>query len=214
MPLLRAALVLLALAALAPAPAARGQDGASAGAQADSGVISLQPGDLVRVSIYREPDLSGEFLVDEDGVVTFPLIGEQRVSGVPMRRLREMLMEAYRVHIRNPSIVITPLRRINVLGEVQRPGLYPVDPTVSLAGAVALAGGATNQGDLRKIRIVREGRVYTARVGAGELLSSLGVRSGDEIYVGRRSWVERNSALLLSLATSFTTTIIVIATRK
>jgi hypothetical protein len=51
-------------------------------------------------------------------------------------------------------------------------------------------------------------------VGAGELLSSLGVRSGDEIYVGRRSWFERNSALLLSLATSFTTTIVVILTRS
>ena len=212
MPLLRAALVVLALAALAPAPPARAQDGASGGMGADS-AISLQPGDLIRVAIYREPDLSGEFLVDEDGIVTLPLIGEQRVQGVPMRRLRDMLMEAYRVHIRNPSIVITPLRRINVLGEVQRPGMYPVDPTVSLAGAVALAGGTSNQGDLRKIRIVRGGRVYTARVGAGEMLSSLGVRSGDEIYVGRRSWFERNSALLLSLATSFTTTIIVIATR-
>ncbi len=211
--LLRAALVLLALCALAPAARAGGQPGTAQTAGADS-ALSLQPGDLIRVSIYREPDLSGEFLVDEEGVVTLPLIGDQQVTGMPMQRVREMLMEAYRVHVRNPSIIITPLRRINVLGEVQRPGLYPVDPTVSLAGAVALAGGATTQGDLKRIRLVRGGRVYSARVGAGELLSSLGVRSGDEIYVGRRSWLERNSTFVVSLISSLTTTIIVILTRN
>ncbi len=173
-------------------------------AQADTVSVTLNPGDLVRVQIWREEDLSGEFLVDESGMVTLPLIGEKRVAGIPIRRLRTELLEAYRVHLRNASINITPLRRINVLGEVARPGLYPVDPTVSLAGVVALAGGATATGDIRKIRIVRDGTVLMERAGAAETLNTLELRSGDQIFVDRRGWFDRNSTFVVSALLSIT----------
>jgi polysaccharide export outer membrane protein len=180
-------------------------------AQADTIAVTLNPGDLVRVQIWREEDLSGEFLVDESGMVTLPLIGEKRVAGIPIRRLRTELLEAYRVHLRNASINITPLRRINVLGEVARPGLYPVDPTVSLAGVVALAGGATSTGDIRKIRIVRDGTVLMERAGAAETLNTLELRSGDQIFVDRRGWFDRNSTFVVSALLSITGIVISLA---
>lgn len=180
-------------------------------AQADTAAVTLNPGDLVRVQIWREEDLSGEFLVDESGMVTLPLIGEKRVAGIPIRRLRTELLEAYRVHLRNASINITPLRRINVLGEVARPGLYPVDPTVSLAGVVALAGGATSTGDIRKIRIVRDGTVLMERAGAAETLNTLELRSGDQIFVDRRGWFDRNSTFVVSALLSITGIVISLA---
>jgi polysaccharide export outer membrane protein len=180
-------------------------------AQADTAAVTLNPGDLVRVQIWREEDLSGEFLVDESGMVTLPLIGEKRVAGIPIRRLRTELLEAYRVHLRNASINITPLRRINVLGEVARPGLYPVDPTVSLAGVVALAGGATATGDIRRIRIVRDGTVLMERAGAAETLNALELRSGDQIFVDRRGWFDRNSTFVVSALLSITSIVITLA---
>jgi len=173
-------------------------------AQPDSGPSSLvlRPGDVIRVVIWREEDLSGEFLVDETGRVVLPLIGERQVAGVPVGRLRDDLLEAYRVQLRNPSISITPLRRVSILGEVQRAGQYAIDPTVSLVGAVAQAGGATPNGDLNRVSVVRRGQVIRERVRPGASLDALDVQSGDDIYVGRRGWFDRNSGTVLGAVIS------------
>lgn len=171
---------------------------------------SLQPGDLIRIQVWRETDLGGDFLVNPDGSVTLPLLGTLQVLGVPLDDLRDQLIERYSVHLRNPSINITPLRRINVIGEVQRPGQYTVDPTVSLAGAVALAGGANSNGDLSRIRILRDGQIFRERVGAGETLTDADIRSGDQIVVDRRSWFERNSTFVISTLISVTSIVITI----
>jgi polysaccharide export outer membrane protein len=170
----------------------------------DTAAITLRPGDLLRIQVWREPDLQGEFQVDMDGVVILPLIGEKRVTGIPVRRLREVLIEDYRVHLRNPSINITPLRRIHVLGSVRQAGMYPVDPTVTLADAVAMAGGTVEGGDLRRIRIVRRGVVIRERAAAGETLREVDLHSGDQIYVERRPWIQRNGATIIGMAISAT----------
>lgn len=170
--------------------------------------VTLQPGDMVRVVIWREEDLSGDFSVDETGVVTLPLLGDKHVTGIPMRQLREVLIEEYRIHLRNPSISITPLRRVNVLGEVNKPGLYEVDPTISLAGAVALAGGATASGDLNRIRVIRSGTVIRERVAAQAALNTADIRSGDQIFVERRNWFDRNSTFVVSVLLSVTSIVI------
>lgn len=172
------------------------------------GSYSMAPGDVLRIGIWREPDLGGEFIVDVDGVVTLPLLGRLTVAGVPVDQLHTRLMEQYSVHLRNPSITITPRRRVNVFGEVRAPGLYAVDPTVSLAGAIAMAGGATEDGDLRRIRIVREGTEIRQRVGVAEALTMADLRSGDQIIVDRRSWFDRNSATLLGTAINVLATIV------
>lgn len=170
----------------------------------DTSAITLRPGDLLRIQVWREPDLQGEFQVDVDGVVILPLIGEKSVTGIPIRRLRESLIEDYRVHLRNPSINITPLRRIHVLGAVRQPGIYPVDPTVTLADAVALAGGTVEGGDLRRLRILRRGVVIRERVAAGETLREVDLRSGDQIYIERRPWLQRNGTAVIGMAISAT----------
>lgn len=166
-----------------------------AGAQQQA---TLRPGDAVRVEIWREEDLSGEFAVALDGTVTLPLLGRQRLVDIPLEMLRDTLTTQYRVHLRNPSINITPIRRVTVLGEVQKPGLYGADPTLALAGLVALAGGATPDGSLDRIRIVRDGQVLRERVGAGETLTTADVRSGDQIIVDQKSWFARNSTFVVS----------------
>ncbi len=170
--------------------------------------VVLQPGDLLQIEIWREEDLSGEFLVNENGIVTLPLLGDRQVLGIALPALRDTLIAAYRVELRNPSISITPLRRVYVLGEVNEPGLHAVDPTVSLAGAVALAGGANQQGDLRRIRVIRDGQLILEGVAAETALSAVDIRSGDQIFVDRRSWFERNSNVLVSAVLGLTSIVI------
>lgn len=207
----RLPIVLLAALPLLAARPALAQDAAQA-AQLDS--VTLQPGDLVRVNVYRQPDLTGDYPVDELGRVVFPLIGEMRVSDVPVGELRGRVIDGYRVHLREPSITVTPLRRVNVLGEVRQPGLYPLDPTVSLAGAIAVAGGTTPAGDLDRIRVIRGGQVYRERVGASETLRVAGIRSGDQIIVDQRSWFERNSTFVVSTMLSVTSIVIALVRRR
>lgn len=207
--MLRRLLLLAALLLLAPA---------AGRAQSPGDQVVLHPGDVLRVTIWREADLSGDFQVDESGSVTLPLLGVRRVADVPMSQLREGLMREYLQQLRNPSITIVPLRRINILGEVTRPGLYPVDPTVSLLGALALAGGTNPEGDLNRITLTRAGTNVRQRLGVTESLDQLDVRSGDQIVVQRRSWSSRNSATVVasvvSLLTALTTTIILVTTRN
>lgn len=212
-PLRRALYGALGLALLVFAPALAAQSAPAAGPTAGAGV-TLQPGDLVRIQIWREQDLSGDFLVNERGIVTLPLLGDRLVTGIPIAQLRDTLVAQYQVQLRNPSITVMPLRRVNVLGEVQKPGLYPVDPTISLAGAIALASGTTPLGDLNRIRIIRDGQVIRERAGAAESLSQIDIRSGDQILVGRRSWLARNTDTLIgtgiSLIASVITTLIIV----
>lgn len=209
---LRSRVAALALAALAlgHAPArAQTAEPASAPAAAAGAQAALHPGDVLQVRIWREPDLSGDFPVGNDGIVVLPKIGEQRVAGVPLEQVRQRLLEQYRVSLRNPSITIIPLRRVQVLGFVHRPGIFNVDPTLTLNGVLALAGGVSPGGNLRRIRLVREGRVLYERVTAGATLVTLDVRSGDQLYVGERSWADRNSGVLVAALISTATTIAV-----
>lgn len=162
-------------------------------------VATLQPGDVVRVQIWREPDLSGTFLVDGDGVLTLPLLGEKRVTDTPLDQLGRNLADDYRLHLRNPSIQITPLRKVLVMGAVRSPGPYEVNPIETVIGVIAQAGGVESQGNPDRVTVVRQGRVLHDRVSLESAISELGIRSGDQIVVGERSWLARNQSLVISV---------------
>lgn len=173
------------------------------------GLETLNEGDVLKVSIWREPDLSGEFQIDEHGVVTLPLLGKKNVLHKGISEIRDSLIAEYAVQLRNPSITITPLRRVYVLGEVAKPGLYAVDPTITLAGIVAIAGGANPIGSIERMRIVRGGKEVLKRVPAGSSLASVNIRSEDQIFVDRRSWLDRNNGAIVTSALSAAATILI-----
>lgn len=156
----------------------------------------LRPGDLIRLRIWREPDLSGDFLVDVDGIIVFPMIGPYQVTNESPESLKEKLVTAYQEYLRNPSIDVLPMRRVNILGAVRSPGLYPIDATMTLADALALAGGATPQGDPNEVELVRNGERVTARLSGDTRVGELPIRSGDQLFVPERSWVSRNSGIV------------------
>jgi protein involved in polysaccharide export with SLBB domain len=164
--------------------------------------LTLERGDVVRVAVWREPDLSGDFAVDDQGRLTLPLLGSVPVINRPWQALQDSLLGAYAGQLRNPSVTLVPLRRISVLGEVMRPSQYLVDPTTSLAGVVAMAGGATAMGNLHRVRVIRNGQTIVDRASIEGLLLQSGVHSNDQIFVDRRSWIELNVALVASATLS------------
>jgi protein involved in polysaccharide export with SLBB domain len=153
----------------------------------------LNPGDVVRLRIWREDDMSGDYPVDEAGVAVFPKLGEYRVLDYTPATLRSRLLTDYAKYLRNPSIEVIVLRRIRITGAVNSPGLHLLDPTVTIADALASAGGATPIGDPNHIQILRDGRAIAVNIRQDLRITDSPIRSGDQIYVPERSWFSRNS---------------------
>lgn len=160
---------------------------------------ALRPGDIVRVAISAMPDMNGDYVVDESGRVSLPLIGVRGVAGVNAGELRRQILDEYNAQFRNQSIQVTLLRRISVLGQVRNPGLYHADPTMSVGDVLALAGGPTEQGKPNEVRILRSGQEIRADISSTEVLPPE-LRSGDQLYVPQRSWFSRNGTYVIGLS--------------
>jgi len=190
--------------ALLPAPVAA-QD-LSASREARNAV--LQPGDIVRLRIWREPEMSGEYEVDASGTAVFPRIGPLAVGQLSPDSLQTLLVSVYSVQLRNPSIEVTVLRRVNVLGSVRNPGLYHVDPTMTVSDVMAMAGGVNSDGNANRVELIRQGRRVSVKLSQQTLISESPVRSGDQLWVPQRSWLSRNAGVV---AAALTGTALVVA---
>lgn len=157
------------------------------------GTAVLRPGDVVRVVVWQEPDLSGEFTIAPDSTLVHPLYSGVKVAGIPVGEAKARLGELLRRYESNPQFVIEPLVRVAVAGEVRQPSLYSLSPSITIAEAVAMAGGATDRGRLDRVTLVRDGSqwVYDLTDPGGEA-TRLPVRSGDRILVDRSSRVFRD----------------------
>lgn len=156
----------------------------------------LRPGDVIRLNIWREPEMSRDVQVDEAGMAVFPRLGTMSVTGETPESLEAKLLLGYRRFLRNPSMDIIVLRRVRITGAVQTPGLYPVDPTISIADALAMAGGATARGNQKEIRILRNGEELRTVVTEGTVIAESLIQSGDVIFVPERNWVSRNAGVV------------------
>lgn len=161
----------------------------------------LRPGDKVRVRVWQEPELSGEFVLPADGVVSFPKVGRVAVAQLSVDSLTSLLTTGYAAGLRNPSIEVTPLRRVRVLGAVRNPGYYYADPTISVAGALVLAGGVAPDGNDKRIDLIRHGAQRRMTKTGGAFRGDSPVQSGDELAVPERSWASRNVAFVTSAVT-------------
>lgn len=162
----------------------------------------LRPGDAVRLRIWREPDLSGDYPVDSKGFVVLPKLGERIVISESPEVLRRHLAADYAVFLRNPAIEVTILRRVTVIGAVRNPGVFSADPTLAMRDVIALAGGATSEGDLNRIELRRGDGRLVGRLSANSQVADLPLSSGDQIFVHERRWISRNPSAVGALLTA------------
>jgi polysaccharide export outer membrane protein len=164
---------------------------------AERPVGGLRPGDLLRVAVYREKELTGEYLIDSRGFVQIPGIGIIRVAGFDPTQARQRLIDALRLRgIADPEISVQPLVQVSVLGEVRTPNLYPVEPGTSLLQVITRAGGPTDRANLRKARVVRDGRAFVVDLESGLTGSAAGrviLYSNDFVVIPRRTGVTREN---------------------
>lgn len=120
----------------------------------------LGSGDRVRVTVFGEADLSGEFQIDGQGSFPMPLIGTIEAAGKSPRALEQHMIALFRDgYLVNPQVGIEVLnfRPFFILGEVRNPGSFPYREGLTVLNAVALAGGFTFRADEDDIEITRGG---------------------------------------------------------
>lgn len=123
-----------------------------------SDVYRLGPGDKVRVLVYGEEDLSGEYEMDGTGVLTLPLVGEVQAQGLSLRQTEQAIVNAYSGdYLLNPRVNVEVLnyRPVFIMGEVNTPGNYSFINGMTVLNAVVVAGGYTYRANKRKLEIRR-----------------------------------------------------------
>lgn len=184
--LLAALLVLASLAAVARAQGSAHPAGSPIPA-AEATPQVLAPGDMVRLTVWKQANFSGDFAVSAEGALKHPIFQDIRIVGVPLDTVRERIAAVLSKYEESPQFTVEPLYRVAIGGAVQQPNLYSLPRETTLAQAIALAGGPSERGRADRVKLVRDGREYRidlTRFDQG--LAATTVRTGDQLVVPRQ----------------------------
>ncbi|MDZ4382737.1 MAG: polysaccharide biosynthesis/export family protein [Parvibaculum sp.] len=182
---LRLALVLMAIFAATAGCAERGII-AERPVSTENDVYVLDTGDRLRIVVFGQTDLSGEFSVDSTGTVSMPLMPPIPARGLTTDEFEDVVAaELARTLLRNPnvSVQVTEFRPFFILGEVQRAGQYPYVNGMTVQSAVAIAGGFSYRADEDRVTITRNRGDRIVEIGVD---STAPVLPGDTILVRER----------------------------
>ena len=189
----------------------------------------LGSGDVVRINVYQNPDLTLETRVTEAGIVSYPLLGAIRLGGLSVTAAEKLIADGLRSgnFVKQPQVTLVVMQvrgnQASVLGQVNRPGRYPIEVAdMRLIDLLATAGGAAQAGsDMVVVTGTRDGQPYRLEVDLPLLFAPGGkdkdilILNGDAVWVDRQPLVyiygevqrpgpmrlERGMTLMQSLAT-------------
>jgi protein involved in polysaccharide export with SLBB domain len=161
-------------------------------AQTPRQATALRPGDAVRITVWRDSELSGEFPVGPDGGLVHPVYRALKVGGVALPDLDARIRTFLLRYQTEPQFVAQPLLRVTIAGEVEKPALYFLGPDVTIAQAVALAGGSRERGRTDRVRLLSDGRIQSVKLDGRDPMANLPVRSGDQLMIERRGSLFRD----------------------
>jgi protein involved in polysaccharide export with SLBB domain len=135
-----------------------------AAAAAATAVPRFQGGEKIRINVYNEPTLSGDYDIDPNGVVSLPLAGTVRAVGLTQPQFEQELAKKFKTeYLRNPKVTVTILqfRPIYVVGEIEKQGEFAYKPGLNILTAMAMAGGGTYRANKNYVLIQRFGETDT-----------------------------------------------------
>ena len=160
---------------------------AAAGGGSPGDSNKLGPNDRLRVTVFGQPTLTGEYTLDGNGVLAFPLIGNVPANGVTTNQLQQAIAAKLEPdYLVNPNVSaeIVSRRPFYVIGEVQKPGNYPYVSDITAVNAIAMAGGFTRRArknDFYIRRLDKDGKMVRIEANAGTVL-----QAGDTLEVRER----------------------------
>ena len=156
---------------------------------------AVQPGDVLQISVWKEPDLQLQALVRPDSAFSFPLAGDVSTRGKSVVALQNELTERLSRYISNPVVTISVSEvlgnKIYVIGQVNNPGEFVVNPQVDVMQALSMAGGLTAfaaTGDIRILRRSDSGQIaisfkYNDVLKGKNLEQNIVLKAGDIVVV-------------------------------
>lgn len=122
-------------------------------------VYHVLPGDVLQISVWKEPDLQLEVLVRPDSAFSFPLTGDISTKGQSVVDLQQEIAQRLGRYITDPVVTVSVKEvlgnKIYVIGQVNNPGEFIVNPQVDIMQALSRAGGTTPFADLNSIKVLR-----------------------------------------------------------
>lgn len=190
LPLLLAAMVLFGTGlssayAQVSSPGAPAQTASTASAGPDSAYI-LGTGDKVRINVFGQQDLNGEYEIDGAGTVQLPLVGQMKAAGLTVQEFQKEVVAAFaNGYLVNPNIgiTVTNYRPYYIMGEVNKPGPYSYVSGMNIITAIALAGGYTPRADKSEVYVRRNGSTKEVELPSDETTR---VNPGDIVRVAER----------------------------
>lgn len=183
-------LVVVAVATLLPpaiSPAISQAQSPSQMQSSSATASELEPGDVLRITVWRRPELSGDFVVAPDSTITHPLYRDVKVVGIPLANVEERVRVLLTRYETTPTFVISPLLRVFVGGEVHGPSVYMVAPGTTVGQAIGLAGGPTDRGQMNDVLLVRGQQRQTLDLTSSNSRTVMfQIRSGDQLLVARQ----------------------------
>jgi len=176
---------------------------------------TLGPGDVLRVNVYDNPDLSQEVTIEADGAFSYPLIGRVQAAGLPVRQLEGLLAKRFAEgYLVSPQVGVTVTQhksqQVYVMGAVSKPGPYALQRQTTLLEALSTAGGPTPEAGFEvvlthatekqalpsgtsKVSATANGqsamRVSLEQLMAGGVPQRITLQDGDVVYVPAAAFV-------------------------
>ena len=127
------------------------------GVRPDSYIIGAE--DVITVYVWKEPDMSKTIPVRPDGMISLPLIGELKAAGYTPVQLQDILADSMKKYVSEPQVTVVVEKiaslNFNIVGEVNRPGDYPLTRRVTVLDAIAMAGGFKDFAKTKKVYVLR-----------------------------------------------------------
>ena len=125
--------------------------------RADAYVIGAE--DMLSVYVWKEPDMSKSVPVRPDGMISLPLVGEIKAAGYTPVQLQDVLAEAMKKYVSDPQVTVIVDKvsslSFNMVGEIAKPGYYPLTRRMTVLDAIAMAGGFKDFAKTKKIYVLR-----------------------------------------------------------
>jgi polysaccharide export outer membrane protein len=157
----------------------------------------LGPGDIVKINVYNNPDLTTEAEISQNGTISFPLVGEVKIGGLSRADAEKAISASLgqggfvpNAHV-NMLVLQYRSQQVSVIGEVNKPGKYPINQQVTLTDLIAMAGGISPKGGTTVSIIRKDGNGRTAQyevdfksvLSGGDPAKNVRIDSEDIIYV-------------------------------
>jgi polysaccharide export outer membrane protein len=165
------------------------------GVVANDATYTIGADDVVAIGVWKEPDFSASLPVRPDGKISLPLLGDLAAAGKTPAQLAESVTASLKKYLESPRVTVTVTainsRNYFVLGEVSRPGKFPLQGEMNALQAVSAAGGLTPYANTKKMYVLRTegGRQtklpfnYKAALSGDPSVPNLTIKPGDTIVV-------------------------------